>query len=169
MATKNVTISARIPHVDAEFISQFQVAGAATPSDKLRAIIEEVRRRHQGKQDYRGCLNLVQDMIGSVSTNIREQEHTQQMHSEMVTRLMDWLPETMAFIMSSVNTTQDDQNGDPLIGLEDGIADRVFRLIESVLQMGITQRSPCYNVNIIQQRVEPILDLTKVIRIAHQQ
>lgn len=169
MAAKTVTISARIPHEDAEFISQFQINGATTPSDKLRAFIDEARRRQQGKQDYRGSMALVQDLISPVSNHTREQEHNQHIHSEMVTRMLDWLPDTMAFVMSSVNAADDDRNGASLKRLEEGIADRVFRLMESVLQMGVTQRSPCYNEKAIQERIGPILDLARVIGMAHQQ
>lgn len=162
MATKTVTISARIPREDAEFISKLQIHGATTSSDKLRTIIGEARRRQYNKQDYRGCMAVIQDLIGPVSTNIREQEHIQQIHSEIVTRILDWLPDTMAFIMASANTTKDN-NEDILTDLENGIADRVFRLMESILQMSVTQHCPCYNDKAIQERVEPILDLIRVI------
>ena len=169
MAAKTVTISARIPREDAEFISQLQVNGATTPSDKLRSIIDEARRRQLGKQDYRGCITMMQDLISPVSTQTREQEHTRHVHSELVTRTLDWLPDTMAFIVAAVNSEENEPGVDVLKALEDGIADRVFRLMESVLQMGVTQRCPCYNRQAIQERVGPILDLTRVIGMAHQQ
>jgi hypothetical protein len=168
MAAKTVTISARIPREDAEFISQLQVNGATTPSDKLRAIINEARQRQLGKQDYRGCMTMVQDMVAPVSTHTREQEHIRHVHSELVTRVLDWLPDTMAFMVASVNSQDNESDADGLNELEDGIADRVFRLMESVLQMGVTQRCPCYNRQAIQERVGPILDLMRVIEMAHQ-
>lgn len=169
MAAKTVTISARIPMEDAEFISQLQVNGATTPSDKLRAIIDEARRRQLGKQDYRGCMTMMQELIAPVSTQTREQEHIRHVHSELVTRVLDWLPDTMAFIVAAANSKDIEPDADVLEELEDGIADRVFRLMESVLQMGITQRCPCYNRQAIQERVGPILDLTRVIGMVRQQ
>jgi hypothetical protein len=36
--------------------------------------------------------------------------------------------------------------------------------MESVLQMGITQRCPCYDADAIAQRVDPNLELTQVIK-----
>jgi len=168
MAAKTVTISARIPREDAEFISQLQVGGATTPSDKLRAIIDAARRRQMGAQDYRGCMAMMQDLIGPVSTYAREQEHICQVHSELVTRVLDWLPDTMAFTVASMSPAGEGSDADSLQAMEDGIADRVFRLMESVLQMGVTQRCPCYNPRAIQSRVGPILDLARVIGVAHQ-
>ncbi len=169
MAAKTVTISARIPREDAEFISQLQVDGATTPSDKLRSIIIEARQRHLGKQDYRGCMAVTQEMVAPVSSHIREQEHIRNVHSELVTRVLDWLPDAMAFIVASGSTEGSESDTNLLGKLEDGIADRVFLLMESVLQMGVTQRCPCYNGQAIQERVGPILDLMRVIEMARQQ
>jgi hypothetical protein len=58
----------------------------------------------------------------------------------------------------------DDHATEKLHLLEQGLADRVFGLIESVLQMGITKRCPCYDTDTISQRVEPILELAQVIK-----
>lgn len=169
MAAKTVTISARIPSDDAEFISQLEISGATTPSDKLRAIIHETRQRQLVNQDYRGCITMMRDLISPVSTQTREQEHALHIHSELVTRVFDWLPDVMAYIVASAENENTQPDQDKLKELEDGVADRVFRLMESVLQMGVTQRCPCYNRQAIQDRVGPVLDLTRVIGMAHQQ
>lgn len=168
MATKTVTISARIPREDAEFISQLDVSGATTPSDKIRAIITETRLRHTGAQGYPGCLAVVNGLIAPTATFVREQEHIENMHSELVTRMLEWLPDMMAFAMASINTEHQASTAEVLQELEEGVANRVFRLMESVLPMGITQRGPCYNEQAIQERLNPILDLTRVMEMAGQ-
>lgn len=169
MATKTVTISARIPHEDAEFISRLEISGAITPSDKLRALIDEARQRHESQRDYRGCMKLIQELIIPVSHYVREQEHEQHIHSEMVTRMLDWLPDALAFTMSSVSTAKQSDEVKLLQNLEAGITDRVFRLIESILQMGVTERCPCYNDTAIRERMGPISDLTRVIEMVSQE
>ncbi len=168
MATKTVTISARIPREDAEFISQLEVNGATTPSDKIRSIIAETRARHVGAQDYRTCLAVVTSLVAPLAAFVREHEHHEGMHSELVARVLEWLPDTMAFVMASVNPEDQVSGVDMLKDLEEGVANRVFRLMESVLPMGITRRGPCYNEQAIQQRLNPILDLTRVMEMADQ-
>ena len=168
MTTKAVAISARIPQEDAVFISQLKINDAKTPSDKLRAIIAEARRRQENQQDYRGCMTMIQDMITPVGARARELELEQGRHSELVSRVLEWLPDTMAFIMAAGGVMEGEQTGQQLNTLENGIADRVFRLMESVLQMGVTQRCPCYDVQAIQARVEPVLDLMRVISITRE-
>lgn len=168
MITKAVTISARIPQEDAAFISQLKINDAKTPSDKLRAIISEARRRQESQQDYRGCIAMIQSLIAPVSAFTRELEMEQGTHSELVTRVLEWLPDTMAFILAAGGVMEDEQTKDQLNTLETGIADRVFRLMESVLQMGVTQRCDCYDAQVIQTRMETVLDLMRVISITRQ-
>ena len=94
---------------------------------------------------------------------VRQAELENHQHSQLITRLLEWLPDTMAFIVSSAPQRLDEKSADKLHGLENGLADRIFRLIESVLQLGITQRCPCYDADTISQRVGPILELAHVI------
>ncbi|MDX1407166.1 MAG: hypothetical protein R3330_03505 [Saprospiraceae bacterium] len=163
MSAKMVQIGARIPQEDAEFISQLKVNGATTPSDKVRAIIAEARRRQQGAQDYQAGLNMMNELLGPVITHVRQLELKQQVHSELVSRTLEWLPEVLAFAVSSTSGLQDDKDVNALGHFEQSLADRVFRLMESILQMGVTQRCPCYDRRTILDRIDPILDLTRVI------
>ena len=63
MPSKTVPISARISHEDAEFISQLKINEATTPSDKLRAIISDAKRQRLRTQDYRGCFQMIQELL----------------------------------------------------------------------------------------------------------
>lgn len=157
-----VTIGARVPQEDAEFISQLRIEGATTPSDKVRAIIAEARRRHQGSHEYGACFDLTKSMLATFTSRTRQLEMEQSIHSEVVTRTLEWLPDMMAYIMSSSEKLAA-SSVEELSSIEQGVADRVFRLIESVLQMGVTKRCPCYNKNAVLDRIEPVLDLVRVI------
>ena len=163
MPSKTVSISARISNEDAEFISQLKINGATTPSDKLRAIISDARLRKSRIQDYRGSFQMIQELLMPVIEYVRQTELESHEHSELVTRSIEWLPDTLAFIVSAAPQRAGDKSVEKLKSLESGLADRVFRLIESVLQMGITRRCPCYDTDAINQRVEPILELAQVI------
>ena len=164
MPLKTIPISARVSHEDAEFISQLQINGATTPSDKLRAIIAEARRQRSRSKDYRGCFQMIQELLMPVIETIRQVELDNHEHSELITRSIEWLPDALAYIVSSAPQTSDDNSAEKIHRLEQGLADRVFGLIESVLQMGVTKRCPCYDTDTIAQRVEPILELAQVIQ-----
>jgi hypothetical protein len=162
MNAKMVNIGARVPQQDAEFISNLTIEGAKTPSDKVRAIIAEARRRHQGSDDFNACFDLANNMLAAFTARTRQLEMEHGIHSEMVTRTLEWLPDMVAYVMSSKQTLKDG-SAKGLIRVEKGVADRVFRLMESVLQMSVTQRCPCYDKNAVQDRIDPVLDLARVI------
>jgi hypothetical protein len=160
--TKTVTLSARVSHEDAEFISQLKISGAHTPSDKVRAIIHEKRTRAESQQSYRGCIGLAQDLVTPVTSRMRELEAEHRIHSELVSRVMDWLPDTMAFVLAT--DTLGNGGPDQLTGMEAGVADRVFRLMESVLQMAVTPRCACYDGSALHARITPVLTLAQIIK-----
>ena len=160
-----VAIGARVPQVDAEFISQLKIDGAATPSDKVRVIIADARRRHQGSNNYDACLEQVNGLLATTNRMLRHAELEAKNHSELLARTLDWLPDMMAYLLSSKKKLEE---GDPdeMLSLEEDVADRVFRLIESILQMGVTRHCTCYDKNLISERVQPILDLARVIEVS---
>ena len=160
---KAITISARIAQEDAEFLAKYKVSGAVTPSDKLRAILAEARGRHQRLKDFRGSIDMFQEMLAPVTAQIRELELKNHMHSELITRILEWLPDMMAYVVASEARLNQSTDKQGLMDIEEALADRVFRLIESVMQMGITRRCPCYKSNAISSRMEPILDIAQVI------
>lgn len=166
MPTKTVPISVRLTPNDAEFIAQMNVEGASTPSDKLRAIIVDARRRKLGTQDYSSSLKLTQDMAAPTLRIIRASEHTHRLHSELISRLGDWLPECLAYLIASngADTELDEKH---LEDIEQGLAQRVFVLMQSVLQMAVTKRGPVYNPEVVHDGVQPVLDLAEVILNKH--
>lgn len=161
MPQKSVPLSARIAQEDAEFIAKLSIEGATTPSDKLRAIIADARRRSEGTQDYGAALLLAQDSLAPALRRLREAEHQHRMHSELLSRTFAWLPEMVAFMMSV--STDGDNLEKRLKEAEKGVADRLFTLMQSVLQMGVTARCACYDANAITSRLDAVLDLADVI------
>lgn len=163
MSSKSVTISARIAHEDAEFLSQLNINGAATPSDKLRALITDARRRRERPQDYGGCLQMVQEIVTPVAAKVRQTELETKMHSELLTRTFEWLPETLAYLMAFDPDGQAADKPGQLKEYERGLAERLFRLVASLLQLGITPHCPCYAEDAVTERIAPVLDLAQVI------
>lgn len=163
-STKTVSLSTRISQEDAEFLSNLKIDGANTPSEKLRVIIAETRKRHEGMQDYRSSLMMYQDLLNRVVTVTRELELEHQLHSELLSRLTEWLPDMMAFLTATGAELQQTRNAEGLKYLEEGITDRSFRLIQSILQMGITDTCSCYQTDAVSKRMAAIVNLVNVIQ-----
>lgn len=162
--SKAVSLSTRISQEDAEFLSALKIEDANTPSEKLRVIIAETRKRHEGEQDYRSSLLMYQDLLNRVVTVSRELEMENQIHSELISRLTEWLPDMMAFATTMGSELQHSRNVDTLKKFEDGVTDRSFRLFQSILQMGITDTCPCYQTDAVSKRMSEIVKLVNVIQ-----
>lgn len=162
MPNKTKQVGVRLTDEEAEFLAQLKIENAATPSDKLRAIIDDARMRKLGTEDYDGSLKLVLDMLAPTTRIIRSSENDHRMHSELVSRLSDWVPECMAYLVAS-NGSEMVLDQDRLREIEAALADRVFVLIQSVLQLAISKHAPLYDNDVVQGGVQPVLELAEVV------
>lgn len=163
MSSKTVPVSVRLTHEDAEFLSSLKISGANTPSDKLRAIISENRRRNTEKKDYQLCFQEIQKFILPAVDFIRRVELENEMHSELVTRSFEWLPDLIAFLVSTTSKDSGENSSLRLRELEQGLSDRLFRIMESILQMGASKWFHCYDPETMDKRSGPLLELVKLI------
>ena len=169
--SKTVSMSVRVSHDDAEFIAGLNVNGAKTPSDKLRTIISQARLQHQGGYDYESALAFFEGQVSAVVNLIRKGERDSKKHSELLSAAMTKLPELLAFIVSS-NTQKQLFALTELKELESGVADRIFMVLEAVMRLAVTPSSPCYDENVISDRIGSLATLAEIAvasRQAHEE
>lgn len=174
---KTIAMSVRVSPDDAEFIAGLAIPGASTPSDKLRSIIGQARARTEGTAEYASCLALVQDMLSPARQRVREAEHRHRVNSELLAAVLDWLPETLAGVMSQTPegspapTSEEARKAElkQLADLESALADRVFMLIELVLRMGVTRECRGYDRKLVADRIAPAIELAQLLAKARSQ
>jgi len=158
---KSVPLSVRVTPDDAEFIENIEIAGAESPSDKVRALLADARKRHEGFSDYSSCLGMVQEMLAPTLQRLRAAEHREKVHSELALELIQWMPEAFAYLLTDL---PEDGDRDELQSFEDGVAERLFRLIENVIRMNVTRTCRGYDPNVVARRMPPVIELIKVIQ-----
>ena len=157
-------ISTRLLPEDAEFIEQLQADGATTASEKIRAIIHEVKRRHEGEKDYEAALRLVDDLTRPPLHRVRETEERTGQHSALVAQVSDWLGECFAYLLSHApDAHAGPEDPAELATLEAGLTQRAFRLTEALLRLGVTPESPTYDPKIIRAHLGPTLAMARVL------
>jgi hypothetical protein len=161
--TKNVPLSVRVSEEDAEFIARLQISGATTPSDKIRSMLADARRRHEGVQDFGGALKMLEDLLAPVLHRLQGAEVEQRVHSQLLSRVAHWLPELVALLLTAFSGVKR-LEAEHLQELEGEVADRVFRLIEDVLRMGITRECRGYDPSVVARRMGPVLELAELAR-----
>lgn len=164
MPEKSVPLSVRISVDDAEFIARLRIDGAATPSEKMRKILAEARKRREASTDYGSALAMVRDSLEPALRALREAEHAEGMHSEFALAFAEWLPDAVAFLVAGRVDVSEAQRAEALRNLEAGLADRVFRILEQTLRLGVTRECPAYSPSLVADRLDRVLSLVDVIR-----
>jgi hypothetical protein len=160
--SKMIPLSARISEDDLEFLSQLDIEGCTTPSEKIRALISESRTKHLGAIDYKSRLKANQEEMGKLGITIREVENQLNVHSAILTYVINWLPEIMAYILTSSGTLEENLNEAELIKLENAVLSRVFGLAHSMVQLGFGPNILCYDTVAFKNKLS---DLAEVIEL----
>jgi hypothetical protein len=163
MGSKMVQMGVRIPQEDAAFIAELKIEGANTPSDKLRAIIAQARQYEISTHDYQAGLATIGRLLNPLQNQVREVEFHEDIHSELTTTTLDWLSEVLAFCMASADGLLSSNRREALEEFEKHLVDRIFRLTESMLKMGITPEESCYSPNVILDKIKSTLYLAGII------
>lgn len=163
MPTKTKQVGVRLTDQEANFLACYKAENAATPSEKLRAIINEAQQRHFGTEDYEGSLRLMHDLVTPTARIIRNSENSLHKHSELMTRMNEWVPECMAYLIAS-NGRDTELGHDQLIEIEEALIQRAVVLMTSILQLAVTNSAPLYNNDRLQEAVTPVLELADVIQ-----
>ena len=155
---KSVSLSVRIPEEDAQFIADFDCGGLGTLSDKVRSIIAHARVSHD-EQDYKSQLRHFSQLLSPLLEEIKAQELSLNKHSDAVPIVVEWLIESMSYLLDSdqLETLDIEQ-------IEEGLVERVFRLCDKILRMGVTETAPCYAPTLISARMQSLLELIQVIQ-----
>lgn len=164
MPDKSVPLSARISVDDAEFLARLRIEGATTPSEKIRGLLADARRRQEASSSYGSALTVVQHSLAPATRALREAEHAEGMHSEFALAVAEWLPDAIAFFASGIPALGEGDRRETLAALEQGLADRVFRLLEQTLRLGVTPELPGYSPSLVSERLDRVISLVDVIR-----
>jgi len=170
VAEKKTAISVRIADSDATFLNTLNMPEATSQSDKIRVLIKEARQLREGKRNYNTGLDFMQEMHAATQKRRVSLESETGMHSELVRFVSTWSVEMEAYLLSGLTAdgANDDTDAAPtaLKAFEVGIAERMMLLIDTVLRMGLTQTYRCYDPKVVSGRIEPILELCRMITAA---
>lgn len=164
MPGKSIPISVRITPDDASFLAQLEMEGAATPSEKVRGLIIQARRHDSSRQTYLERVALQREAVSATQRTVDEAERRIDVHSDLVHRLLDWLPDAMARLTTGWSEGEGEPELADLVRLERDLTDRVIRLLEAVLRMGVTSSCQAYDPKVVNDRLDPVLELAELIQ-----
>jgi hypothetical protein len=155
------TVSARIPVEDLQWLATLEVQGASTPSDKLRALVAQLRRQQEGALEYSASLQWMRDLVAPFATAVGTFEHRQGKHSEVVRLISDWVPQLMAILVSENNLGREPQRKAQEI--EDKLIGRAVQLLMGILRLAVTRGADCYDPQVLEKYLPQIIELSALI------
>lgn len=160
---KSVPVSVRLSQEEVEFLARLEIQGANTPSEKLRAIIHETRQRMEEPDDFAQAIKDVNQWLSPVFLALQQSESEQELYSSLMASVRDWLPELLAFVLSNGPRVGQRQDLPSLQTLERGVTERLFRILESLLQQAMPSRCRCYDPDVLRQRSELVTELAQTL------
>ena len=161
MAVQMQTVSARLPSEDLQWLSALELPGAVTPSDKLRALIAQMRKQYEGALDYSACLAWLRDLLAPFIIELRSVEHRERIHSAAVSAIIAWAPQIMATMLSARDFGEDGTARAREV--EDALVQSCFHLLMALLRLGVTPSAECYTPDVIEKQLPRITELVQLI------
>jgi hypothetical protein len=162
MSGKSIPLSVRVSDEDAEFLAALEIEAALTPSEKLRALIARARAEAGEGRSFEAALARLRAQLEPTAQLLRARELEGRGRSQLIHEVLQALPDLAAFLVAGPAPATRSRQED-LAAFEQGVADRAFRLAEAVLRLGVTDKAPCYNPDVVAQGATGTLELSRVI------
>jgi len=151
-------LSARIPSDLYLWLAQLQVEGATTNSDKLRVLLGQLKRQHDGAFDYVAAHAWSRDLTARLRDALVRTEGQSGRHSEVLSALLDHLTTSLAMAISQVPADEA-----AAAKLEDTLVRRAFALCEALLRQATTTSAAAYDPAVVRRHVAATIELAATI------
>ncbi len=147
-------LSARIPSDLYLWLAQLQVEGASTNSDKLRVLLGQLKRQHDGALDYVTAHAWARDLLGRLRESMVRAESLTGQHSEVVSLLLEHLTSLLALAVSQVPASDSDVRQ-----FEEALVRRAFGLCETLLRQAATPHAAAHDPTVVRRLMGPTREL----------
>lgn len=154
-----IPVSVRISQEDTDFIANLNIEGANTPSEKIRELLKQARLSHTQTHDYGSALGAMEQFFQPAKHNVLHAEKEHGVHSHILARLFELLPDLAATLASDL---PDNADLEMLEKYELEMMRRIVRLADSILQLAVTGKGAAYNDKVLDE-LENTLKLAKIV------
>ena len=162
MATQTITmepLSARIPSDLYLWLAQLQVEGATTNSDKLRVLLGQLKRQHDGAFDYVAAHAWARELTHRLREALVRIEGQEGRHSEVLGQLVEQVTTLMALVLSHAPAPAEEATR-----LEDALVRRAALLGESLLRQATTGAAHAFDPEVVKRHLRPTVELASTLK-----
>ncbi|MBB5204573.1 hypothetical protein HNQ51_001887 [Inhella inkyongensis] len=149
-------LSARIPSDLYLWLAQLQVEGATTNSDKLRVLLGQLKRQHDGAFDYVAAHAWARELTHRLRESLVRIEGKEGRHSEVLSQLIEHLTTLMALVIS-----QAPPDAAAATQLEDALVRRASLMGEALLRQATAAQA--FDPQVVQRHLGGSLALFRTI------
>jgi len=152
------TVSGRIPDELYQWFASLKVEGAVTNSDKLRLLLGQLKRQHEGSLDYVSALAWFRGLTTPLRVSLSELERDEAMHSEVLTTLVEHVCALAATLVSS-----HPHDRKTAVDFEESVVRRVFAMTEGLLRQAVTPNAAAFEPKVVRRHSAQTTELAKLI------
>ena len=152
-------LSARLPNDLYLWLARLQVDGATTTSDKLRVLLGQLKRQHDGALDYAAAHAWARDLSARLRDSLVRIEGAGGRHSDVLSQAIEQLTGMIALLVSRTPASPEDA-----AALEDALVRRVFALTESLLRQATTDAAAAYDPAVVRRHLPATVELAAHVR-----
>lgn len=157
------TISVRIPDDDLEWLMSLDIAGARNPSERIRSLLTQTRRQREGLHDYLACVAMLRDFLQPFLNAVAAAERRHGVHSEIVSTVVEGLPDAMAEAIAFVPHAGD-KAVPALVRVEAALCARTMRLLVRLLRLNVTQAVPAYDPGVLERDLREVIEIADLVK-----
>lgn len=162
MTGKSSPTTVRLTDAEQTFLSELKVPGATSISDKIRVLIADRKRQDEAGRNYVSALALADSLLDPMKNAVRALENEHQMHSQLVRRVLELVPDILASLLVEGVTPESD--GDDLKLMEQKLATQLLRVLDAMLQIYMGRESALYEPALFSgERMETLRRLCQAV------
>jgi hypothetical protein len=151
-------LSGRIPADLYAWFAALEVEGAVTSSDKLRVLLAQLKRQHDGTMDYVSAMSWFRDLMARLRQDLSAIERDAGGSSEVVASLLEHSAALAATALSAHPQSKREAQG-----LEDQLVRRTLAMAEGLLRQAVTTAAAAYDPKVVRRHVGSVAELARLI------
>jgi hypothetical protein len=151
-------VSARLPGELYLWLAGLEIEGAPTNSDKIRVLLGQLKRQHDGTFDLPTAHNWVRDLMGRLRDDLVRAEQESGRHSDLLASVLEHLTALLATVIAARVAAPADA-----AQLEDILVRRAFSMAESLLRQGATTEASAFDPAVVRKHWRGTLELAALL------
>jgi 3-dehydroquinate dehydratase len=151
-------LSGRIPADLYAWFASLEVEGAVTSSDKLRVLLAQLRRQHEGTMDYVSAMAWFRDLMARTRQDLATIDRDSGAQSEVAASLIE-----QACALAATALSSHPQSKREAQSMEEQLVRRALAMSEGLLRQAVTPTAAAYDPKVVRRHIGAVADLARLV------